>query len=258
MFVVLASLSLFTPSVPLSQGKALIFGKGGPPVVFSSGLFGTMTHRIYGDLIRGLTARNLSIVVPSSMAPVTRSVVEDVADALGAEEVGFFSHSSFDVDVLSSDVVKRAVLCDPIVVPKFGIGSFFSSPLVEREDLSILSLRAGTAYDEAVRESAPIPDYLSPTVPKDTSVVFDGMGHADVLDDYWAAMGPRMLPWMRPSSTPKKSFLDWAGPASASSAPKRSAYRDEVAERASSFFLSEGGETVADGGLVRAEDAASD
>ena len=104
-------------TVELPNGQRLaLHGSRGPPLFFSPGLFGTMTHRIYGDLFVELK-RNFTIVTLRDLAPVTRETIDLAASALCTDRLGFVSHSSFDLDILSSPRLVGAVLCDPIVLP---------------------------------------------------------------------------------------------------------------------------------------------
>ena len=91
---------LWPPQVDLASGaKATLIGKG-PPVVFSTGLFGSMPTFLYGDLFKDLK-KNVTIVRINR--PFTNSqTLEEVCEALGVNEVGFMSHSSFDSSILTS------------------------------------------------------------------------------------------------------------------------------------------------------------
>ena len=49
----LASVSaFFNPSVKLSNGRTATLNGRGPPVLFSTGLFGTMPQQFYNELIK--------------------------------------------------------------------------------------------------------------------------------------------------------------------------------------------------------------
>lgn len=212
---------------------ATLLGSQGPPVLFSPGLFGTMPRQIYTDFLRAL-ARNVTVVVVDGADAVTAPVVDDVARTLAVDRVAFVSHSSFDARILLSDRVGAAVLCDPVVLPSYDWAGGWVPPETSRV---VKILRAGLAYDGT--RATPIPDFLSPGVaPESPTRVFDGVGHADLLDDRWAEAGARALPFMKGMAADPDPvrFEDWSRGASSSRPSaaegvraRRRAYRDEVA-----------------------------
>lgn len=210
------ALSFLTPTIRLNNGQRVSLHGTGPPVVFSSGLFGVMPRRIYSQLFHKLTS-NLTLIVLEDVAPVTASTVEEISRTLAVERVGFVGHSSFDADVLVSEHVRSAVLCDPVVLPRLTDVGF--SP-----NIPVRVLRAGKAY-----ETNGIPDFISPRLPEATVRTFDDIGHADLLDDTWADFGPRVLPWMQGVVSRPVSFREWTIDAKNKAKDVRKEYRDEVA-----------------------------
>ena len=99
---------LGAPRVNLKSGAKASFRGKGPPVVVSTGLYGSMPTLMYSELIRNLQS-NLTVVTVNKPF-LTAETLEEVADAIGVDQVGFLSHSSFDAIVLSTAAVKRAVL----------------------------------------------------------------------------------------------------------------------------------------------------
>lgn len=228
----LTALAFLSPSTPISHrplaggGTVRLQGRG-PPVLFSSGLFGTMPHHLYSDVFRALAA-NVTLLVANG--PVTAALADRVADAVGAEEVGLLAHSAFDSALLTSPRVRGAVLCDPVAVP--APPALFPSPPLLAPIPDVLVLRAGNAYDPSV--ATPIPDFLSPAVARDAPVrTFPGVGHADLLDDRWAALGAATMPWMKGPRVPLVAFDEWKGnDKHTSPSAVRRAYRDWVAHAA--------------------------
>lgn len=230
--------SLFPPTVPLvSTGyKVSLFGTG-PPVVFSSGLFGLMPRRLYTELFDAMR-RNVTLVVLNDPVPLTADVVDDIADSLAVDTVGLFAHSSIDSRILYSTRVNSAVLCDPVAFPRVSLG-LWRPPVIEPvlidRPIPFLILRSSKAYGDS---DVPIPEYLVPDLPSGCvdEEVFPDVGHADLLDDTWAAVGPRMLPWMRGAGRQAQPFSEWShhtgGPAKI-----RAEYRKAVAERAVTHIL---------------------
>ena len=194
-----------TVRLPSSGKEVSLFGNG-PPTMFSSGLFGLMPRRLYTRLFTELMPRT-TLVVLNDARPVTRPTLEEAADALGADTLGFFSHSAIDGSILASPRVERAVVCDPVVVPRIPFLPPPSPPALLPPPVPTLVLRAGQAYDADV----PIPDFLFPMAKEARVETFPNMGHADLLDDAWADLGPRAIPWMRGTGMPRTPFVDWTG-----------------------------------------------
>lgn len=238
-FVSLTMVAFFAPTARLPDGKQVSFYGRGPPVVFSSGLFGMMPRRLYTRLFRNLKQR-ATLVVLDDVAPVTAQVVSDVADTLGVDAVGFFSHSSIDASILDSPRVHRAVICDPVVLPEVDMTGL--TPVSASGTVPTLVLRAGMAYDD-VAGSVGIPEIISPSF--DAPVIeetYEGVGHADMLDDTWAELGPRVLPWMRGVSTPTTTvpFAEWSSLPDAMRGAReaRATYRDWIANQTLAHLLS--------------------
>ena len=215
---------LFPPTVKMADGRRLTLHGTGPPVLWSGALFGTVPHHVYSDLFARLE-KNLTLVVPEGPLPVSAGVVERAADALAVAQVGFFGHSAFDGRVLESRRVHRAVLCDPILLPSLWTppspGGACCPTRVMRSELG-----AGLA-----------PAQLA----ESTERVHARVGHLDVLDDAWAELGARTVPWVRGVQADTVAFEKWSRDSSrllSASAVRRS-YRDEVAVDAAAFFAAE-------------------
>jgi hypothetical protein len=221
--------TFLTPQVRLSTGQsARLIGKG-PPVVFNSGLFGTMPHYIYSDFVRRLS-RNLTVVVLNDPRPWRKSPpLDEIAEALRVQKVGLITHSSFDGCVLSSERLQSAVIMDPIVTPSLSL---------QRRKISnkcnVLVLKAQFLYEGTTA----LPDYLCPDleVPCETAY-FMGVGHADILDDRWADLATSLFPFMAGTSAPQKAFESWNQISSSEVCEIRADYRTRVTQRAVSHLL---------------------
>ena len=233
------------PTISIGGGrKATLIGTG-PPVIFSTGLFGTMPSFFYSDLFK-LIKHNVTLVTLDS-GVLNKENVKNVASALGVSEVGFMSHSSFDASVLSSPFIRSAVLCDPIALPSIvGVPFASSEPFASASvDASypVLTIRAERAYN-AMQIDTPIPEFLEPK-PKDEdnwrTETLPGVGHADVLDDAWADVGANLIPWINGPTLPTTDFRSWSLASSKPAALKkiRDAYRKKLATLASEHFLHE-------------------
>tara|TARA_B110001450_G_scaffold255469_1_gene283108 strand:+ start:24525 stop:25238 length:714 start_codon:yes stop_codon:yes gene_type:complete len=198
-----------------------------------------MPHWIYSEFFKQMTS-NVTMVVLNGPSPLTGDRIEEIADAIAVDRIGFFAHSSTDRLILDSPRVGSVVLCDPVVFPQFSPPfQMFSSEV--SNSIPFLILRAGQSYisDDAV-SSSPIPDYLGPSLPTDNTdtVTFYGMGHADLLDDKWADLGASTIPWMRGPINPTRSFQEWTFTRNSQEVSKaRRSYRRNIAQRALEHFL---------------------
>jgi len=221
--------TFLAPTVHTHDGQRLTLHGNGPPVLFSSGLFGVMPRRIYTDFIARLS-KHLTIVVPTSATLVTATTVDDVADALAVERVGLLTHSSFDAAILASMRVEAAVLCDPVVFPALGVlQGGFVPPLCD-PNFAVRVLRAERAYDPA---TPGIPPLISPRFVAGADVTyrtFDDVGHADLLDDTWADVGRRTIPWMKGLRPRNTTYDAWTFDGRHQAAHLRDAYRAQMAD----------------------------
>lgn len=226
--IVLASASFFTPTLRTQDGQRISLHGSGPPVLFSSGLFGTMPRRLYTSLFSQLT-KELTLVVPEDVSVVTAATVDAVADALAVDKIALLSHSSIDSNILDSPRIKAAVLCDPVVLPNLDWMQGGLVPPTSSPSYPIRVLRAELAYDE---ETPGIPNMISPSFDENVDVTertFVGVGHADLLDDTWAKLGSDVIPWMKGAISPPAPFATWSMDARSKTSQLRKEYRANVA-----------------------------
>ena len=125
----LASVSaFFNPSVKLSNGRTATLNGRGPPVLFSTGLFGTMPQQFYNELIKSLK-HNVTVVTLDGAMPITPKDITDLADSLKVDSLTYVGHSSFNPDLLETDRINNALLIDPIVIPALDINGVLSGGL---------------------------------------------------------------------------------------------------------------------------------
>ena len=97
-------------------------------------------------------------------------------------------------------------------------------------------LRAALAYEG---DAKGIPDMISPQLDGASTRVFEDVGHADILDDTWAEIGPRALPFMRGTRSPTVSFASWANDQRTRPSDTRAAYRAAVADEILAHLLAD-------------------
>lgn len=189
----------------LASGKRAMVVGSGPPVVFSSGIFNVVSTRFYSEFLRNVQS-NVSTVLIQDFQPLECRDIDEVADAVGCETVGLIAHSSFDARILSAKRLECAVLCDPICLPNVNTNGF-RSPSVNT-GAPVLICRAQYLYESDIT----IPSYQTPSISGDAmrTVTFQSVGHADILDDFWAKAARYTNLWVAASNS-RQSYNDWTG-----------------------------------------------
>mgnify|MGYP001322484096 CR=1 FL=1 len=199
--ITIASLSFFNPSVRLESGRNVkILGKG-PPVVFATGLYGTVPYQFYNTIINECK-KELSMVVFDDVSPIMKKDVEEAADAIGAQRVGFLSHSSLDIDILTSDRIEKAMLHDPITLPQLSLIGLETSEVETQLDVTVVNA------ENLLNGKVPLPAFNIPIIEGNCNYITDmDVGHSDMLDPFWAGTARRFPLWN--SDIKKSSFLDY-------------------------------------------------
>tara|TARA_B100001093_G_scaffold520417_1_gene615633 strand:+ start:3705 stop:4403 length:699 start_codon:yes stop_codon:yes gene_type:complete len=182
-------LSFFNPTINLSSGKKCTLSGKGPPVIFSGGLFGTMPSFAYSDYL-GPLKKNFTIVTINGFSPIVQDDIYDITSALSVDSVAYISHSSFNPDVLECTKINKAVLFDPICIPKITM-SGLEQPIIS-VDYPILSIKAEKLYNTDV----PLPELQNPIFDGNISdLIYENVGHPDILNDFWADLAKKYGFW---------------------------------------------------------------
>jgi hypothetical protein len=199
--IVFSSLGFFNPTVRLESGRNIkILGKG-PPVVFATGLYGTVPYQFYNTVVNECK-KELSMVVFDDISPIMKKDVEEAADAIGAQRVGFLSHSSIDLDILTSDRVEKAMLHDPITLPQLSLIGLETSEVETELDVTVINA------ENLLNGKVPLPAFNIPIIEGNCNYITDmNVGHSDMLDPFWAGTARRFPLWN--SDIKKASFLDY-------------------------------------------------
>lgn len=227
--------SLFNArTVSTRAGDVRVVGNRGPPVVFQTGLFGTIPRFMYREFTDALEER-LTLVHPQRSV-LGGEELEQIADAIGVEKVGLISHSSVAPSLITSPRVERSVLLDPVIFPA-GFNPFGDGLLARRVRGSAPTriLRAGRSTNRFIPESFEV------DVAEAEVVVFDEAGHSDVLNDMYADAGSRMgIVGLAERGLELAPFWEWSlGPKRADVRSRRRDYRAALVEAAVSFFVTD-------------------
>jgi hypothetical protein len=218
----------FSPTSSLQ----LVSRGDGPPLFFSTGLFGTMPRFFYSSLCKKLE-KNFTVFTGKDV-----NSLGEVADEIGVKKVALLTHSSFHPSFLGSGRVESAVLCDPVTFPSLDLTreerAPFLSPKEVDVEIPLLVLRTKSAYDTFIPSTFD-PSFLGSS----TVLTFETPGHASLLDDAYSSLADRL-----PTLGRKRQLTDfskWKKDKSVrfSSRIENDLYRSEVATMISDFILGE-------------------
>ena len=198
---IIISIGFFNPTVRLESGRNVkVFGKG-PPIVFATGLYGTVPYNFYNTVINECK-KELSMIVFDDLSPIMKKDVEDAADAIGAQKVGFLSHSSLDLDILSSDRIEKAVLHDPITIPQLSLIGLETNEIDTDVDVTVINAQ------NFLQGKVPIPSFNIPIINGNCNYITDmDVGHSDLLDPFWGKVASRFPIWN--TNIRRSSFSDY-------------------------------------------------
>lgn len=201
----------------------------GPPVIFSSGFFGTMPSFMYGSIINDLKT-NMTLILPSGN-PIKTATVTEIADKLNVQKVGFFSHSSFDYEILNNDVVEKAVVIDPVSFPELPLRSRTVKPLFD-----VLTFTTRLSQETKIPF---IPDAFEMHIKTNNQVMCEDVGHSDILDDTWAEIADSIgiKGAKEVSMNDLQNFSNWKFLKMNDKKKVRSAFRTMVCDRIRGFIL---------------------
>ena len=224
--------AFFNPSVKLSNGRTATLNGRGPPVLFSTGLFGTMPTQFYNEIIKNLK-HNLTIVTIDGAMPITPKVIVDLADSLKVDQIAYIGHSSFNPEILETGRINNAVLIDPIVLPNLDVNGILSGGLNNIDgrsvtiDYPVVIIKSEKLYQSKLD----LPTWQELEINGDVEVeTYDGVGHPDILDDQWANLAKNTELWgtAQGKSVP---FKDWKLDNKNNVPAIRKEYREYVSSR---------------------------
>lgn len=189
----------------LKSGQTVTFRGTGAPVIFSSGIFNLVSRRFYSKFIKNME-KNFTMFYFNKFKPLEQVDINELADAICCEKLGLVCHSSFDIKILESSRIEKAILCDPICIPDI----YFDGFVNKEADVSfpVMICKAQYLYDSKIV----IPSFQTPILNTNTDMVekiYENIGHADILDDQWAYIAKKSKLWVS-SSSPLIDFENWS------------------------------------------------
>lgn len=180
--------SFFNPSVKLSNGRTATLNGNGPPVLFSTGLFGTMPQQFYNEVIKYLK-QNVTVVTLDGAMPITPKDIIDLADTLKVDSLTYVGHSSFNPGLLETNRINNALLIDPIVIPNLDINGLFSGGInnIEARFVNVNYPVIVIKSEKLYQSKLDLPTWQELQINGNVqNEIYYGVGHPDILDDTWA------------------------------------------------------------------------
>jgi hypothetical protein len=195
--------SFFTPQIKTSSGNKLIIKGKGPPLLFSTGLYGTMPSFLYSDLINELKKNN-TIVTIDGFVPILDNTIEDICNALRVDKIGYIGHSSFNPESLNNNYITNALLIDPINIPWINFNGINNKPTILTYPTKIIKAKK-LYYGEKT-----LPEWQNPTFQGNyTEEYYEEVGHPDILDNTWANIAKSFGLWDMAEGE-KMKYEDWS------------------------------------------------
>lgn len=173
-------LGFINPTIKLNSGKKIKLSGSGPPLLFSTGLFGTMPDFLYSNFLSKLK-KDFTIITLDSFHPIVKNDIDDIVNSISVNSIAYLSHSSFNYDVIESNKINNAILIDPICIPAISFNGLIS------RDISIncktIIIKASKLYNSKLS----LPDWQNPNIQGNTeTIIYDNVGHPDILNNFWA------------------------------------------------------------------------
>ena len=221
--------SFFNPHAKLASGKKATLIGNGPPILFSTGLYGTIPRFFYNEFVSELK-KNFTIVTIDGFEPIKPDDIDDVANAIKTDKLAYVSHSSFEPEILESKRLNSAVLFDPISIPKISFNGLQQQSV--NFDYPTLVIKAGKLYDA----ETPLPDWqnieFNGNIEYET---YENVGHPDILDDNWANIAKQIGLWEMIEGK-MMNFKEWKLDSKNSIPQIRKNYRKYASQRVSEFI----------------------
>ena len=171
-----------TQQIKLNSGKVHKMKGSGPPVIFSTGFYGSMPSLLYDTLLNEV-AKDFTVIYPRTAEILTKDVFEDISEAINVDKVGFISHSALDYNILKSDRLHSAILIDPVTVPEFYFSEELLTDRTIETDVDILQIKTDLSQDTKIKF---IPDGFNLNVKNKYIKHYPDSGHCDLMNDMWA------------------------------------------------------------------------
>ncbi len=156
----------------------------GRPVLFSTGLCNTMPSYGYSLLLKSLR-KNLTVITYDGLSVLDDDTINKISNVyFKGSKFGYMGHSSLFPSILNHEKIDKIVLLDPACFPNyFDIHEkkFVSKILNYKKDCLVINA------DYTKNNKFPfIPEGFELRIKNIKPIEYQGVGHADILDDIFA------------------------------------------------------------------------
>ena len=144
------------------------------PVLFSTGLYGIIPSFVYTNVLDSLRSNNANVI--NAPKVLTRRVFEEICDQYEVDKLPLMTHSSFDVGILKSHRLEKALLLDPAVLPAFGVSGLVPTTITPRAPTNVVCSKF---YGSFVKPA------FQPKIEGANYINLEYGGHSDMLDGMW-------------------------------------------------------------------------
>ena len=141
-------------------------------------------------------------------------------------------------NILTSDKINYAILCDPITLPDIDFRGFVSQEIVTNCNVKIINAEQGYKKSNQLT----LPDFNAPVIKGNVDIeTYLGVGHVDIIDDFIADEILKLGFWESIPS-PKQTFNNWSWKKMMRKSEKRdirTEYRKHVAKTVEQIVLQE-------------------
>lgn len=195
-------LSFLNPSINLQSGKTITLNGNGPPILFSSGLFGTMPNFLYSKFLNKVK-KKFTVITIDGINPIVKDDIDDIIESIAVDSIGYISHSSFNYDILYNNKINSAILIDPITLPNINMNG------ISKQYISVnyptIIIKASKLYDTDFS----LPEWQDPKITGNiTTFIYGNVGHPDILDNFWANLAKNYGFWDSTNGE-ISSFKNW-------------------------------------------------
>ena len=154
----------------------------GPPVVFATGLRNLMPSAGYTQLLT-ILGHDMKII-HYEQGLLDDTILQYISNThANGDQIGYIGHSSLSPSILKSKLINRAVLLDPSAIP--------SGYDIRRQKWTAQQIRPSCdvlVIEAEYTKRTFIPDGFNLNISGASRHMSFGVGHADILDDFYANM----------------------------------------------------------------------
>ena len=162
-----------------------------------------MPDFFYNNLIDELKKNN-TIIKIFEISPISQNNIKEICNTIKVDKIGYIGHSSFDPNIINNNkYIKSALFIDPINIPFINFNTIYDNKI--RTKFPICIIKAKKLY----YGKRSLPEWQNPNFEKVyKEEYYEGVGHPDILDDFWANFAKSLNLWDMAESE-KMDYKEW-------------------------------------------------